>query len=367
MAAAVEAVHELAVALDERASHWFTTAKDRAEGRGRIDLARTVSPGGIATQILNRFGVRAPHLTFDLSEPELHAWAETFHGGWCEADPRLLGIPFPGVSLDVSSCFPLVADLIGWWDLVCAERVVKRKVTASPAPAVPAGRRGSEGPARPGRLAAVRVLPGPGQPRLRGLPRRGRGPDPAGWSAGVRAAFLPGSAGLDLGSRRPGGGREVEAGPRHHRGHGLCAGGTSRPASGPGFLSSPDWSLTGTKVRSVPWSTIAGSSRRRATSSRPPNSGWWSTPSSSGTSARMDDIWVKEGRTWVRGERPGPHICLPIASSVTAGSHLLLAILERLVMDRGGVVAYRDTDSSIIPSSPLGAPSLFPPGRPSTF
>src|ERR1019366_1486656 len=57
---AVLAVHELAVTLDEDAGQWFTTAQDRAGGRGRLDLARTVSPGGIAAQVPLRFGVRAP-------------------------------------------------------------------------------------------------------------------------------------------------------------------------------------------------------------------------------------------------------------------------------------------------------------------
>ncbi len=125
------AVRELALALDDHASRWFTSPDDRREGRGRLDLARLSSPGGIAAQIPVRFGIRAPHLTFGLSEEELQAWAESFHGGWCEADHRLLGVPFQGASVDVSSCYPLVAELIGWWELLCAERIVRRKVTAA--------------------------------------------------------------------------------------------------------------------------------------------------------------------------------------------------------------------------------------------
>ena len=54
------------------------------------------------------------------------------------------------------------------------------------------------------------------------------------------------------------------------------------------------------------------------------------------------------------GERPGPWSFLPIASSVTAGARLLLAVVNRLVADGGGIVAYRDTDSSVILSSPEG-------------
>jgi hypothetical protein len=53
-----------------------------------------------------------------------------------------------------------------------------------------------------------------------------------------------------------------------------------------------------------------------------------------GNFCRFDDHWVKRGRSWVRSERPGPWNCLPIAASVTAGSRLLLALLDRLVSDR---------------------------------
>ena len=45
------------------------------------------------------------------------------------ADERLLGVPFQAVSLDVSSCSPLVAHLIDWWSLVCAEELRREVVT----------------------------------------------------------------------------------------------------------------------------------------------------------------------------------------------------------------------------------------------
>ena len=69
-----------------------------------------------------------------------------------------------------------------------------------------------------------------------------------------------------------------------------------------------------------------------------------------GVLARFDET---SGAEWpgAVGEKPGPWCFLPIASSVTAGSRLLLAVLDRLVRDRGGVVAYRDTDSSIVPAT----------------
>ncbi len=362
MAAAVSAVHELALALDDRASQWFTTSRDLAEGRGRLDLARTVSPGGIAAQVLTRFGVKAPHLTFGRPEPELDAWAESFHGGWCEADPRFLGVPFSAVSLDVSSCFPLVADLIGWWELLCAERVVKRKVTgrlrrlcrlAVEDPTVLLD------PAVWRQFGCCLVLVQPNgevfpvevedrfrpDGRLEFVPLSS--PDRPVWmcaldvlAAAVKSRQVPDI--LEATAYIPEG---RQAGVRAHLPLLPCLvadglEGPSRPIvehrqklKGQGDL------VTAAELRVVVNALVFGNF------------------------ARMDDIWMREGTAWVRGEKPGPQICLPIASSVTGGSHLLLAILERLVVDKGGVVAYRDTDSSIIPASPSGGDITFPNGE----
>ena len=44
----------------------------------------------------------------------------------------------------------------------------------------------------------------------------------------------------------------------------------------------------------------------------------------------------------------------PLASLITGGSHLLLALLERLVTDRGGTYAMEDTDSMAIVASQHG-------------
>ncbi len=68
----------------------------------------------------------------------------------------------------------------------------------------------------------------------------------------------------------------------------------------------------------------------------------------------MDEIWRRDNKGWHRWERPGPFCFMPIAVSVQGGAHLLLAVLERMVVDLGGCVAYRDTDSSLVPVSPEG-------------
>ena len=62
-------------------------------------------------------------------------------------------------------------------------------------------------------------------------------------------------------------------------------------------------------------------------------------------------------------ESPGEFCFPPLASLITGGSHLLLALLERLVTDRGGTYAMEDTDSMAIVASKDGG--LVPcPGGP---
>jgi hypothetical protein len=73
-----------------------------------------------------------------------------------------------------------------------------------------------------------------------------------------------------------------------------------------------------------------------------------------GNFCRFDETRRRQGRRWRLAERPGPWAFLPIASSVSGGAHLLLAVFERLVVNRGGLIAYRDTDSSLVPASPMG-------------
>ncbi len=47
-------------------------------------------------------------------------------------------------------------------------------------------------------------------------------------------------------------------------------------------------------------------------------------------------------------EPPGEYCFPPLASLITSAGHLLLALLERLVTDRGGTYAMEDTDSMAI-------------------
>jgi hypothetical protein len=53
-------------------------------------------------------------------------------------------------------------------------------------------------------------------------------------------------------------------------------------------------------------------------------------------------------------ERPSEFYCPVIASLVTGGSHLLCAMLERMVRDTGGQIAAMDTDSAMVVSTKDG-------------
>jgi hypothetical protein len=61
-------------------------------------------------------------------------------------------------------------------------------------------------------------------------------------------------------------------------------------------------------------------------------------------------------------EAPGEYCFPPLASIITSGGRLLLALLERLVTDRGGTYAMEDTDSMAIVASQRGGLVACPGG-----
>ncbi len=84
VAGAVEQIRELALAADEEAGQWFTSAADRADKVSRIDLARTSSPAGLAQALVSLARLTPSLAQFDLSDEEHLRWCEAFHGGWSE-------------------------------------------------------------------------------------------------------------------------------------------------------------------------------------------------------------------------------------------------------------------------------------------
>ena len=350
VAASVLSIHETALALDRKAGDWFTTADDQAEGTGRIDLARTISPGALAAAIVGRFGVEAPIAKLKLVDAELAAWAESFHGGWCSGDERLFGLLLDCVLSDLSSAFPMCASLLGWWSLVTAAsvrpqdmtgvlRAVCERAIADPTvvlnPAVwrqlgftlvetvPDGEPWPievEDEHRPdGRMEVVPVF-SPDRRMFFAWPDVVAAAVVSGWVPTILKATKLVPVGRQAGLRR-----QLPVLP------GLVLGIDDDPAV----------ALVRHRHKVKEKDPVLGAELRVIVNAL-----------IFGIFSRFDESRWGTGKTAQVGEKPGPWCFLPIASSVTAGARLLLAVVNRFVADRGGIVAYRDTDSSVILSSP---------------
>ncbi len=352
MAASVLAMHEFALVLDRRAAEWFSTSTDRREQRGRLDMARVSSPGALAAQIPARFGVKPPLGKFKLTHEEHLHWSEAFHGGWCEADPQLLGRPLPVVSADMSSCFPLVAHLVDWWRLLCADSIRRTDVTevlrnvclqATRDPTVvldpsvwrrfactlvqvvpdaePWPIEVEDGHRPDGRLEVVTVT----------SPDR---PMSYAWPDVVAAAVLSGRVPqIERATRFLPVGRQKGLSPRLPLLPGVVLTLNEDPVLA---LVRKRQEVRGEDA------TLAGELRVLVNSLV------------FGNACRFDPIYKRVARACVTDEKPGPLSYMPLASTITAGSHLLLAVVDRIVKDKGGTTVYRDTDSAVILASPDG-------------
>ena len=353
MAEAVKNVYVLALAVDAESSRWFTTPQDRAEWTTRFPLAYAHSPAGLADHLLRRFRAAPPRRRFPLDPEEDDAWWEAFHGGWCDDLPALRGRGFGAVALDITSAYPLTAHLVGWWTVMTADRLVRRSVlrelralcaraakdpTAVLDPAVwarfgltlcevvPDGELfpvALDDPARPdGRTETVAVT------------ARGRTMF-YGWCDVVAASILSGKVPRIV--------RAMHLDPEGRQG-GL----RQRIAVYPGVvLAAGDDPVLGL-VRQRREAKAAGDKVLAAELHAVTNS------LVSGNFERLDDILRPHGEKWNREEKAGPWTYAPIGVTVTAGARLLLAVMDRQVRDLGSRVAYRDTDSSIIPATTAG-------------
>jgi hypothetical protein len=352
---AVQALHETALALDHRAAQWFTTSEERAEGRGKLHLARISSPGAVAADIPRRFRVTPPLDKFALDAGEIAAWFETFSGGRCWLDQRFAGLPFPCVLTDVSSAFPAAAVSLAWWDLLTAERIEIEDVTEdlrALRERAAIDPRAALDPAVWRRLgftiATERLL---GEPRHVEIEEAGR-PDGrtetvpvfsperplhAAWPDSVAGAVLAG--GTD-GAEVLAACRLVPVGRQPGLRHKL-------PIL-PGLVCD---------VGDDP--AVALVRHRRAVKGTDPVLGGelHAVVNSlvSGILSRVDPL--PDG-----GEVAGPWCFVPIASTVQAGARLYLAAFERLVRDRGGCPVYCDTDSWLVVASPDGGDFGLPDG-----
>lgn len=327
-----------------------------------LDLARLPSAGHLAGEILLRMGVRPPLTTMKLT-PSMHdRWTGSFHGGWQHAEPALFGQSIPAAASDISSCHPLVAHLIGWWDLVCAEQITVGGATRDVKVACRQA------------LDDVTTVLDPSLWRSLGCTLVEVVPDGETWPIEV------------VDPKRSDG--RLEFVPVHTDGHSL-------------FYAWPDVvnaSILSERVPRIvrafrlvpqgrhenitshltvlPELVIHGAEdpalalvarRRQAKAAEDPRTAALLRVVVNalvyGNFCRFDDIRVRGRRGWETSEKPGPWNCMPIASTVTAGSHLLLGIYDRLVADLGSRVLYRDTDSSIVPALPDGGSMTLSSGQ----
>lgn len=361
MVEAVRSVHVLGLAVDEEAGKWFTTPQDRAEGTVRFPIAWAHSPAGVADHLLRRFRVDPPLRRFALAPEEDAAWWEAFHGARCDADPAFLGRPFGAVVLDVTSDYPLTAHLGGWWDVMTADRLVRRSVLGELRSLC---QRATKDPtvvldpavwARFG-LTICEVVPDgecfpvalddPARPdgRTETAPVVARGRSLFySWCDVVATAILSGRVPRIL--------RAVRLVPE-----GRQSGLRRRVAVYPGLVLDANADPVLGLVRRRREAKAAGDKVLAAELHAVTNS------LVSGNFERLDDVATKVGGSWRTVERAGPWTFAPLGTTVTAGARLLLAVLDRMARDLGSRVAYRDTDSSILPASPAGGTLVLPDG-----
>jgi hypothetical protein len=368
MVDAVRSVHALGLALDKEVGRWFTTPQDRAEGTVRFPLAFAQSPAGIADHILRRLRVDPPLKRFPLRPAEDAAWWEAFHGGWNDCDPAFAGLPFGAVALDVSSAYSITAHAIRWWDLLTADRLVRRSVLrelrtlcmrAATDPTVVLD---PDVWARLGVTLCEVVPDGEVFPVAIDDPDRADGRTEAvrvyvkgrtmfySWPDVVAAAILSG--------RVPRIVRAIRLVPEGRQG-GL----RRRVSVYPGLVLDAGTDPVLGLVRRRRQAKAEGERELAAELHAVVNS------LVSGNFERLDDVRVYrggrrterwdgrsriEGGEWRTVEKAGPWTFAPLGVTITAGARLLLAAMDRMVRSLGSRVVYRDTDSSIIPASPEG-------------
>ena len=130
LARTLDVVRRLSEALDEDGRKWLTTAREREEGRGRIDLRFTPSAGTLAARIEERSG--ASPMLWRPGAPDDRAmghWIGAHHGGWLSAELAGAGL-FPAADIDQRSSFPAMYALMGLVDLRHAERFEEEDVLA---------------------------------------------------------------------------------------------------------------------------------------------------------------------------------------------------------------------------------------------
>lgn len=377
MVEALNASHALASALDAEAASLL----------GGLDLAKLTSPGALASTALARMGVTPPLAAFpDISDESLVAWMGAHHGGWVEARPEWCNAAFPVADLDVSSAYPAVASLVGWWDHLNARKLVEVDATADVRELL----HGSAGDCLCDRLmkpetwramgftlvtlAPEQVVEVPitlhevGQDHTHVGPVRCDVPMHYSWADVALSALRTGQAPKILSAVRL-----VAVG----RQEGLRSVPLVRGATKAVLDPHGDPSATLVDYRQ------AAKDRLKAGMGRPSDARRAVTLRVAvnalvyGQAIRCDPTWAKRvvpcatgsGHTYSklsRSERPAIWTWPPIASTMTAGPRLLLAMVAHRVEALGGTVAYLDTDGAMVVASPDGGGMPALPGGPVT-
>ena len=331
VAEATEALWGLWEALDEEAYGWFSSARDREEGTRRLEVSTTLSPGSLASQLLTRCNLTPPLVQLNLSPEVLRAWSSSFYGGLCAADPDYLGTPTPVVAADISSCYPLVAHRLGWWQTICAESVAQVDVlpelltVLADAIDDPTTLLDPQVWERMG-LTLCKVVPDDDVLPV-AIPDASRDDDrtervPVTSAAPLWYSWADIAASVVLTGRIP----HIVAATR------LVPTGTQKPKRRVPVL--PDLTLDTTKD---PLLTLRGRVAKPLLNALV-----------FGNFCRFDRERTRKNKKWVLTDKPGPWNFMPLASSVTAGARLLLALAERFAKDAGGKVIYCDTDSAFL-------------------
>lgn len=329
----VRSIHELMVALDRKAADWFTSPQEREESKSRIDFARTTS-GALASLVLEGLGIVPPMDKFPLSDEEYGRWCEGFHGGLTEVHPDQLGTPVPGGDLDQASGFPRAFCLIEGERILTAECLVHRDVTQA---LVKLCRQAIDNPevlldrrvwARFG-CTLVEVQPdGELWPIEIDAEDRADGRfEVTHVSSPDRSFFFawPDVLAAAIRSRRV---------PQILKATRLV------PVGRQEGLRSELPLLPGHRIDTSNFVTRLVELRREMKAKGDlDDAAHLRVLVNSlvfGNFARFDPELKKVGSAWQRSERPGPWNFIPIASSVTAGCRLLIALLDRMVSDAGG-------------------------------
>jgi hypothetical protein len=354
----VQALHQLALRLDEEVAAWG------------LDLPSLVSPGTAGSQLLCRLGAEAPLAHHDIEgrareallrlgwrqgaradEAEswatsllgervnyrLDRWMAAMHGGWVWADRKWLQRWFEAIDLDLRSAYAAVAVLLLWWDHLTAKNLRCEDATAELAElcSLP-------------RADLAQALKDPATWRRFGLTRcivEAKGePFPVHFDAYERLAVVPAFGRLD--------GTWLDAAVAS-----LTAGRPVEIIEASRLV--PEGRLPLRKVRTLAGvlggneDPVLGLYQLRQKAKQDGDfrlAGWLRVLLNSLVYGNFGRFDVRPGR-----EVPGPWAWPPLAACVAAGSRALLMLLRHDVEALGGRLVYVDTDGAIVTGLAEGA------------